>query len=238
VSRDYQNSKTKNTPETHIDKGESQCSILPIQKNRRKQKNIRTEEQTSHQQKTINKIDWTDFEQNASSDSDLTFCVSDFSDSELVKKLEEHMHTTQAYGLIRQFGKQTVEDALNKVNNRNPMNKGGYLMAMLKKGNEAQTDKEKTAQEAQAKQEQLKMGEKNWNAINRWLNIHNAQVQQFYQDLVDRHKPDVRLVNDMKNLLMKHPTGLNNKAFDIMFGNRAVTVSSLRSWLHPEVVFK
>jgi DNA-binding transcriptional regulator GbsR (MarR family) len=234
-----ENFPTKNPSQTLTPQGKSHCSILPIQKNRRKQKNNRTEERQSHEQKTISEIDWTDFGKNASSDSDLTFCVSDFSDSGLVKKLEEHMHTTQAYGLIRQFGAQTVEEELNKVNNNKEIkNKGGYLMAVLNKSYETQADKDKTVEEAQTKKEQLKVGEKNWDAINQWLNTNSAKVQKFYQDLVDGNKPDGRLVNDMKHLLMKHPTGFNNKAFDIMFGNRSVTLNSLRGTLHPEVVFK
>ncbi|WP_440617782.1 hypothetical protein, partial [Cysteiniphilum sp. 6C5] len=240
-----QKNPTKNPSQTLTPQGKSHCNISPIQKNRRKQKNNRTEERQSHEQKTVNEIDWTDFGKNASSDSALTFCVSDFSDfsdfsdSELVKKLEEHMHTTQAYGLIRRFGAQTVEEALNKVNNnKEAKNKGGYLMAVLNKSYETQADKDKTVEEAQAKKEQLKVGEKNWDAINQWLNTNNAKVQQFYQDLVDGNKPDGRLVNDMKHLLMKYPTGFNNKAFDIMFGNRSVTLNSLRGTLHPEVVFK
>lgn len=227
---------TKNTSQSHTSQWFSPQKYEVGQKNRRKQKNIRTEERQTHEQKTVNEIDWTDFDSNASSDSALTFCVSDFSDSQLVKKLEEHMHTTQAYGLIRKFGTQKVEIALNKVNNRNPANKGGYLMAMLTKGNETPTVKDKAAKDDKAKKEQLSMSEHNWKAINRWLNLHNKEMQQFYQDLIDRKISSGKLTHEVKTLLLKHQTGLINKPFDITFANRSVSINALRGYLHPEVL--
>lgn len=228
--------QAKNTSQSHTSQWFSPQKYEVGQKNRRKQKNIRTEERQTHEQKTVNEIDWTDFDSNASSDSALTFCVSDFSDSQLVKKLEEHMHTTQAYGLIRKFGTQKVEIALNKVNNRNPANKGGYLMAMLTKGNETPTVKDKAAKDDKAKKEQLSMSEHNWKAINRWLNLHNKEMQQFYQDLIDRKISSGKLTHEVKTLLLKHQTGLINKPFDITFANRSVSINALRGYLHPEVL--
>lgn len=225
----------KNTSQTLMDKDFYDHNNAGGQKNRRKQKNIRTEERQTHEQKSISEIDWSDFDSSASSDSDSDFFVSDCSDSGLVKQLEEHMHESQAHDLIRKFGTQKVESVLNQVNTNNQVhNKGGCIVAMLTKSYETKR-KEKYAK-TEVKRTELERSEQNWKAINRWLNMNNEAVQQFYQDLIDRKIPSGKLTHEVKTLLLKHQTGLINKPFDITFANRSVSINALRGYLHPEVL--